>query len=118
MKKLPPSSEVLLLAVIALMAMAVLGYHLGSDDAEIYVPAIKRVADPALFPFGSEFFMDHARLSFFSDLVGNSARLFRLPIDWTILLWQAVSVFLLLLAARQLLRVCFQSKRAQWAGVG
>jgi hypothetical protein len=33
-------------------------------------------------------------------------------------LWHAVSVFLLLLAARQLLRVCFQNKRAQWAGVG
>jgi hypothetical protein len=111
-------SEILLLAVIALMAMAVLGYHLGSDDAEIYVPAIKRVADPALFPFGSEFFMHHARLSFFSDLVGDSARLLRMPIDWAIFSWQAVSVFLLLVAARQLLRVCFQSRRAQWAGVG
>jgi len=111
-------SEILLLAVIALMAMAVLGYHLGSDDAEIYVPAIKRVADPALFPFGSEFFMHHARLSFFPDLAGNSSRLLRLPIDWAIFLWQAVSVFLLLVAARQLLRVCFQSQRAQWAGVG
>ena len=114
----PRVSEIPLLAGIASMAMAVLGYHLGSDDAEIYVPAIKRVADPALFPFGSEFFMHHARLSLFSGLVGNSARLLRLPVDWAIFLWHAVSVFLLLLAARQLLRVCFRSKRAQWAGVG
>lgn len=98
--------------------MAVLGYHLGSDDAEIYVPAIKRAADPALFPFGSEFFMHHARLSLFSNLVGDSARLLRMPIDWAIFLWHAASVFLLLVAARQLLRACFQSHRAQWAGVG
>jgi hypothetical protein len=105
------------LAVIALMAIVVHGYHLGSDDAEIYVPAIKKVADPALFPFNSEFFMHHAHLSFFPDLIGNSARLTRLPVDWIIFLWHAVSIFMLLVAARQLLRVCFQSKRAQWAGV-
>ena len=30
---------------------------LRSDDAEIYIPAIKRIADPQLFPFGSEFFI-------------------------------------------------------------
>ena len=106
-----------MLLFIASMAIFVDGYHLGSDDAEIYVPAIKKVADPDLFPVGSEFFMHHARLSFFSDLVGNSGRLIRLPIDWTIFLWHAISLFLLLLAARQLLRVCFESKRAQWAGV-
>ena len=38
-------------------------------------------------------------------------------IDWIIFLWHAVSVLLLLIAARQLLRACFQSKCAQWAGV-
>jgi hypothetical protein len=99
------------------MAIITHGYHLGSDDAEIYVPAIKKVADPELFPFNSEFFMHHARLSFFPDLIGHSARLIRLPTDWVIFLWHAVSVFLLLLAARQLMRACFQSERAQWAGV-
>jgi hypothetical protein len=109
--------EILLLALIASLAIVVHGYHLGSDDAEIYVPAIKKVADPTLFPFGSEFFMHHASLSFFSDLIGNSARLVHLPIDWVIFLWHAVSVFLLLLAALQLLRICFESERAQWAGV-
>lgn len=116
-KSLRPTFEILLLVMIASVAILVHGYHLGSDDAEIYVPAIKKVADPALFPFDSVFFMDHASLSFFPDLIGNSARLTRLPIDWAIFLWHALSVFLLLLAARQLLRACFQNKRAQWAGV-
>jgi hypothetical protein len=106
-----------LLAIIASAAVFVHGYHLGTDDAEIYVPAMKKVADPQLFPFYSEFFMRQASLSFVPDLIGKSARLTRLPIDWTIFLWHAVSVFLLLLAARQLLRACFRSQRAQWAGV-
>jgi hypothetical protein len=110
-------TAILLLAIIASAAVFVHGYHLGTDDAEIYVPAIKKVADPQLFPFYSEFFMRQASLSFVPDLIGKSARLTRLPIDWTIFLWHAVSVFLLLLAARQLLRACFQSQRAQWAGV-
>jgi len=116
-RKSHPLIEILGLAVIAWTAIAVHGYHLGSDDAEIYVPAIKKVVDPELFPFNSEFFLHHARLSFFPDLIGNSARLTRLPVDWIIFLCHVISVFLLLLAARQLLRVCFQSKRAQWAGV-
>ena len=110
-------TEILILAAIALLAILVHGYHLGSDNAEIYVPAIKKVADPALFPFGSQFFMHHARLSFFSDLVGNSDRVTGLPVDWAIFLWHGASLFLLLLAGHRLLRVCFSSTRAHWAGV-
>lgn len=111
------TDEILLLTLIALMAISVHGYHLGSDDAEIYIPAIKKVADPALFPFDSEFFMHHARLSFFPDLIGNTARLTKLPIDWAIFLWHGFCVFLLLFAGRELLRACFEGKRAQWSGV-
>jgi len=65
----------LLLAIIAALAVLVHGYHLGVDDAAIYVPAIKRVADPALYPFGAEFFMSHAHLSLFS----GADRGFRAP---------------------------------------
>ncbi len=54
------------LAAITFLAVLVHGYHLGVDDSAIYVPAIKRVADPNLYPFGSEFFMSHAHLSIFS----------------------------------------------------
>ena len=116
-KRFGNTPEVLLLAMMACVGIFIHGYHLGSDDSEIYIPAIKKIADPQLFPFDSDFFMHHASLSFFPDLIGNSARLTRLPIDWTIFLWHGLSVFFLLLAARQLLRACFQSTRAQWSGV-
>src|SRR5260370_42070063 len=59
------------LSAIAALAVLVHGYHLGVDDSAIYVPAIKRVADPHLYPFGAEFFMSHAHLSFFAELVGG-----------------------------------------------
>src|SRR4051794_37910488 len=105
------------LGTITGLAVAVHGYHLGVDDSAIYVPAIKRVADPDLYPFGAEFFMSHAHLSIFANLVGGSARLSHLPIDVVIFAWHVMSIFLLLLAAWQLLGSCFESSYARWSGV-
>jgi hypothetical protein len=102
---------------ITILAVLVHGYHLGVDDSAIYVPAIKRVADPNLYPFGAEFFMSHAHLSIFAMLVGGPARMARLPIDAVIFAWHVLSIFLLLLAAWRLLSCCFQSERARWCGV-
>jgi hypothetical protein len=115
--KLLPRNAVLRLSLIAFIAVLVHGYHLGVDDAEIYVPAIKHAADPGLYPFGSEFFMSHAHLSLFPDLVGYSARLTHLPIDFVIFAWHVASIFLLLLASWQLLCACFLNDAARWSGV-
>ena len=93
------------------------GYHLGVDDAAIYVPAIKQAADPALYPFGGEFFLSHARLSLFPNLVGGSARLLRCPTDLAIFAWHVMGVFLLLWAAWSLAGACFRKPRARWAAV-
>ena len=109
-----PAAALLLLAALAVL---IHGYHLGADDAAIYVPAIKKVADPGLYPFGSEFFMSHAHLSFFSNIVGDSARLTRLPVDLVIFLWHFAGIWLLLVAAWRLAAVCFQNHSARWGSV-
>ena len=105
------------LLLIAVLAVLVHGYHPGADDAAIYVPAIKRIADPALYLFGAEYFMSHANLSICAFLVGNSARLSHLPIDLVVFLWHAACIFLLLSASWQLLGACATSLRARWCGV-
>jgi len=102
---------------LAVTAIAVQGYHLGVDDAEIYIPGIKRAADSGLFPFGSEFFMSHARLSLFPALVGGSARFAHLPADVAIFIWHGLSIFLLLWAAWRLAGCCFRSHPARWSAV-
>ncbi len=61
--------------------------------------------------------MSHAHLSWFSNLVGGSAKLTGLPCDWAIFAWHVVSIFLLLFAAWRLLGVCFRNGHAQWSGV-
>ena len=99
------------------MAVLVHGYHLGVDDAAIYVPAIKRAADPALYPFGERFFLSHAHVSIFPELIGGTARLSHLPIDAAMFGWHIISIFLLLLAAWQVLGCCFESTCARWSGV-
>ncbi len=105
------------LGAITALAVMVHGYHLGVDDSAIYVPAIKRVADSKLYPFGAQFFLSHAHLSIFSDLVGGSARLTHLPIDLVIFVWHVAGIFLLLAAAWRLLGACFESPCARWSGV-
>lgn len=106
-----------LLAAVAALAVLVHGYHLGVDDAAIYVPAIKKAADASLYPFGAEFFQSHARLSLLPNLVGGSARLTRVPTDLAIFLWHAAGVFLLLWAAWRLAGACFRTAPARWGAV-
>jgi hypothetical protein len=105
------------LAALTTLAISVHGYHLGADDAAIYIPAIKRAADPGLYPFGGAFFLSHAHLSLFPNLIGGSARLFHIPVDAAILAWHALGIFLLLAAGWRFLGLCFQSPRARWSGV-
>jgi len=93
------------------------GYHAGADDAAIYVPGIKQVADPDLYPFGAEFFQSHARLTIFPLLVGGSARLAHLPTDWVIFGVHIAGMFLLMLASWRLVSVCFDTGAARWGGL-
>jgi hypothetical protein len=97
--------------------LCVQGYHLGADDAAIYVPGIKQAADPALYPFGAEFIHSHASLTVLPLLVGGSARLTRLPVDFVIFAWYVAGIFLLLLASWRLLCACFATDSARWGGV-
>ena len=114
-----PSTRYPLLRLFLLACAAVLvqGYHLGVDDGEIYVPAIKKVFDHRLYPFGAEFFLSHAHMSLFAPLVGDSARLLHLSVETAILLWHVGCVFLILLAGWQLAQTFFSSARAHWGAV-
>lgn len=105
------------LLLLTVFAVLVHGYHLGTDDAAIYIPAIKKAFDPQLYPFGSEFFMEHGRLSIFAPIVAMSAHLFYLPIDVAIFFWYVFGVFLLLVAGWRIASLCFSSAHARWAAV-
>jgi hypothetical protein len=113
----PPRASlrtIILLFVVTVAAVLVHGYHPFVEDAEIYVPGIKKLLNPALYPYNDIFFASHARLTFFPNLIACSARLTHLPLEWVLLAWHLGCTFSLLFATWKLGRLCFGSARAGW----
>jgi hypothetical protein len=111
------AKDFLYLGLLTLASLFVHGYHPGAEDSEIYVPGIKILLNPSLYPFGREFFQSHAHLTLFPNLIAASVRYSHLPFDLVVFCWHVLSIFLLLLASLQLSRVLFKEARAHWAGV-
>jgi hypothetical protein len=105
------------LAALTAAALLIHGYHLGVEDAEIYLPAAKKLLNPQLYPFGTEFFLSHGRLSLFSPILAWTAKLTHLPVDWTILGWYVATLFAMLASCWMLATACFESARARWSAV-
>ncbi len=105
------------LGLLTLGALAVSGYHLGVEDGEIYVPAARKLLHPGLYPYATEFFRSHARLSLFAPLLAASARLSHLSLDWAAFLWYLITLFATLAACWLLAAVSFTSERARWCAV-
>ncbi len=106
-----------MLFLLTISVILVQGYHLGTDDGEIYVPAIKQVMQPSLYPVGADFFLMHARFAHMAWIVGNSARLLHLAADPAILLWHVFGVFLLLFAGWRTAELLFTRNATRWAAV-
>lgn len=105
------------IGLLTLSALAIHGYHLGVEDGEIYMPAARKVLHPGLYPYASEFFLSHERLSMFAPIVAGSARLTHLSMDWAAFLWYLVTLFATIGACWMLTKVAFTSSRARWCAV-
>ena len=105
------------LSLLTAGALLVHGYHPCAEDAEIYLPGVERILHPELFPVGREFFLSHASLTFFPNLVALSLRVTHLPVETGLFLWHVASIFLLLLACWELSGLFFQNAQARWCGV-
>ena len=114
---LPKWKSVLGLGLLTFAAVLVHGYHPFAEDAEIYLPGVEKILHPELFPTGQEFFLSHAKLTLFPNVVAFSLRVTHLPLEVGLFLWHVASIFLLLLACWELSGLLFPSKRARWGGV-
>lgn len=113
----PPKPRILLpLFFLTAAAVMVHGYHPFVEDAEIYVPGIKKALNTALYPFNDSFFASHAKLTLFPNLVEWSVRISHLPLEWMLLAWHFACIFLLLAGCWKLGRICFGNARAAWGG--
>src|SRR5512137_2979378 len=107
----------LILAALTVAAIVVHGYHPAVEDAEIYTPGILKLLHPSLFPYNTEFFESHARMTVFPQLIAGSIRLTHLPLGAALLLWHVVTIFMFLLAVCRVARLCFEENFAVWCGV-
>jgi hypothetical protein len=108
---------VLRLVLLTAGALALHGYHLGVEDGEIYVPAARKLLNPKLYPYATEFFQSHQRLSLFAPILAWTARFTHLSMDWTIFLWYIATLFLTLVACWMLAAISFDSARARWSSL-
>lgn len=111
-----PARDALLLVMLALAAVLLHGYHVGVQDQAIYLPAIKKLLSPGLYPHDAELFRSQTRWMLFDEAVARAARITG-SLEWVLLGGQLVTVFLMLLGCLRLARVCFAEAEAQWAAV-
>jgi hypothetical protein len=109
-----PWFRILLLTAAAL---AIHGYHLGVEDGEIYIPAARKLLHPELYPYATEFFQSHERLSLFAPILAWTARWTHLSLDWTVFLWYVATLFVTLAACWMLAAISFEGTRARWCAV-
>lgn len=105
------------LSILTCAAVLVQGYHVGIEDMAVYMPAIKKIINPELYPYDSNFFFLYTRWTLYHRTVAGLVRASHLPIEWTLFALHILSVFLILLACFQLIRRCFHERASQWCGV-
>jgi hypothetical protein len=115
--RLPQHKSLLLLLLVTASALLVHGYHPFAEDAEIYLPGVEKILNPALFPVGRAFFGSHANLTLFPNLIAFSLRITHLPLEIGLFVWHLASIFLFLLGCWELSGKCFPTFRARWAAV-
>lgn len=117
MKDHSPAKSLLLLVGVTLLAFLVQGYHPGVEDDGVYLAAIKKDLNPALYPHDADFFRVQLQATIFDKVIAASVRLTHLPVGATALLWQFISIALILWGCLRIARRVFAESHAQWAAV-
>jgi hypothetical protein len=102
---------------LAVLAVAIHGYHPYAEDAEIYLPGVEKLLQPALFPVGTASFEAYSSASLFPRMIAFSVQLAHLPLPYTLFASHLISIFLLLLGCWQLAGKCFEDVRARFGAV-
>ncbi len=106
-----------LVLAFSALAFGVMGYHPGAEDDIIYVTAVKADLNPALYPYDSDFFKLQVKTTTFDTWMAGFVRGTHMPLAWAELLWQCISVVLIVFACWSIVRQLFPEASARWAGV-
>ncbi len=111
------SFAVALVTALTFAALLIHGYHPYAEDGGVYLPEIKRLVDPALYPHRAGFVVGHLRYSLFAPAIAELARLSRLRLETVLFVAYLASFWMTLFAAWLLAARCFQSRHARCGAV-
>jgi hypothetical protein len=103
--------------VLTLLAVLVNGYHPYAEDGGVYLPEIKRLLDPGLYPRGAEFVVGHLRYSLFAPAMAGLVRASHLSVEMVMLLVHVATFWTTLFAAWLLAARCYRSREARGGAV-
>lgn len=104
----------------ALLTPAVLllhGYHPLADDGAVYVAGVRKLIDGRLYQTDAVFVLSHTRLSLFAHLFAWSVRATGIPARDLLLVCHSVSIFLYLLACREVAAGIFRNPWPRWGAL-
>ena len=93
------------------------GYHYGIEDESIYLPAVKKLLNPSLYPHDARFFAAQTGLTVFPSLMALLTRVTGLSVHWTFFIAYCASVFLFVRVLRSLAERVFTEETFRWAAV-
>jgi hypothetical protein len=93
------------------------GYHVGVEDQGIYLPGILKDLSPSLFPHDAIFFEAQTRPTLIDETIAAVVRTTHLSVEWALLLFHLLTIFLILLGAWRVVRRCFPATGAAWGGL-
>jgi hypothetical protein len=103
--------------MFTLLGFLVMGYHPGIEDDGVYLSAVKADLDPALYPHDSDFFRLQLQATIFDRWMALFVRVTRIPVAWAELLWQFLSLYVILWSALRIAQKLFPERRSPPAGI-
>lgn len=115
----PPRKVVdgIFVLMFTVLGFLVMGYHPGLEDDGVYLSAVKADLDPALYPHDSDFFRLQLQATIFDRWMALFVRVTRIPVAWAELLWQFLSLYVVLWSALRIAEKLFPERRSPLAGI-
>ncbi len=107
----------MLVTALTFFSVLIHGYHPYAEDGGVYLPEIKRLLDPGLYPHGAEFVVGHLRYSLFAPLMAGLVRESHFSVEAVLLLVHLATFWMTLFAAWLLAARCYESRVARGGAV-